>query len=127
MGPVESRKILIVQAEEAIAELLMATLDVSDSNTLLTATDGRHALELTRAENPAVLFLDTWLAGMDGFEVCRQLKSDPRTSHAKIVMLTTQPGHRERGLEAGADAYVTMPFSPRELLGLLDRMLGTGR
>lgn len=118
------RKILIVEDEEAVFHLLEVTLREPDRYQLLTAKDGCQALELARSESPDLIFLDIRLPKIDGFKVCRELKSDPRTGKIKIVMITAlaQASYREEGMEAGADAYVTKPFSPRELLKLMGEM-----
>ena len=89
---------------------------------LVEAADGDEALELAREDAPAIVLLDIDMPGIDGFEACRRLRAQPETAHATVVMLTAAADEEaERAAEeAGADLFITKPFSPLELLRLVD-------
>ena len=91
------------------------------------ASSGDQALILARAEHPDLILLDVMMpnSSIDGFEVCRRLKSDPITSHINIVMLTArgQDTDIEMGKQAGADDYFTKPFSPLQLMNKVEELL----
>jgi CheY-like chemotaxis protein len=118
------RKLLIADDQEAIRSLVRMTLE-SDDYEILEASDGDRALELARAESPELMFLDVMMPGRSGFNVCRTLKSDPQTAAIKIVLLTAraQDADLEEGRAAGADEYLTKPFSPVSLLQLAEEFL----
>ncbi|MCX7011776.1 MAG: response regulator [Candidatus Sumerlaeota bacterium] len=109
-------KILVVDDEEDILELVRYNLAKEGCQVALAAT-GEEALAAVVAEPPDLVVLDLMLPGVDGMEVCRRLRSDPRTSNVCIVMLTAKGREADivAGLELGADDYVTKPFSPRVL------------
>ena len=116
--------VLIVDDEPAILELVRFTLE-DDQVRVLEAADGRAALEIARAERPALILLDVRMPQLDGVEVCRQLRADPALRSTRIVMLTAadQEADRARGLAAGADEYLSKPFSPLALLALVRSIL----
>jgi CheY-like chemotaxis protein len=89
------------------------------------AADGESALTACAAEVPDVVLLDVMMPGIDGYEVCRQLKSQPRLRNTLVVLMTAgdQATERVRAREAGADFYVPKPFSPAELLQLVTEHL----
>ncbi|HML54126.1 MAG TPA: response regulator transcription factor [Solidesulfovibrio magneticus] len=109
--------ILIVEDDEDIVELLAFNLQ-SAGFVAETARDGYEGLAKARRNPPAAVILDLMLPGLDGFEVCKELKRDPKTASAPIIMLTARGEEVDRivGLELGADDYVVKPFSPRELV-----------
>ncbi|BAH73755.1 MULTISPECIES: response regulator [Solidesulfovibrio] len=109
--------ILIVEDDEDIVELLAFNLQ-SAGFAAETARDGYEGLAKARRNPPAAVILDLMLPGLDGFEVCKELKRDPKTASAPIIMLTARGEEVDRivGLELGADDYVVKPFSPRELV-----------
>lgn len=111
------KNILAVDDEEDILELLEYNL-VKNGYRVTCVTTGEEALKVARADLPDLLLLDLMLPGLDGLEVCRILKSDAKTSHIPIIMLTAKGEDTDivTGLELGADDYVTKPFSPRVLL-----------
>ena len=119
--------VLIVEDESDVVDLLRYNLTKAGFAVLI-APDGLTGLELARKNRPDVIILDLMLPGMDGHSICKALKHDPHTEAIPILMLTakSQPDERVKGLEIGADDYVTKPFSPRELVlrvqGLLRRM-----
>jgi DNA-binding response OmpR family regulator len=85
---------------------------------VVTATDGHGALQQVRKQLPHLILLDLMIPGIDGFEVCRDLKRRPETMQIPIIILTARGEEIDRivGLELGADDYVVKPFSPRELI-----------
>lgn len=121
-------KILIVDDEVNIVELLKFNLDNAGYNTL-TADNGIDALEISKAEKPNLILLDLMLPGIDGIEVCKKIKSDPLISNTYIIMLTAKSEEVDKilGLELGADDYITKPFSIRELLARIKAVLRRGK
>lgn len=119
-------KLLIADDEAGVRSLVRMTLDGSGWE-ILETTQGRETLEAIRRERPALVLLDVMMPEIDGTEVCRAIKNDPATRDTVVVMLTAkaQESDRDEGLEAGADDYITKPFSPLELLekveGVLER------
>jgi two-component system phosphate regulon response regulator PhoB len=109
--------ILVVEDDEDIQQLLTYNLEAAGFE-VQTSPDGPEGIEAAHAEHPNLIILDLMLPGMDGFDVCRELKRDPETSHIPIIMLTARSEEVDRivGLELGADDYVVKPFSPRELI-----------
>jgi two-component system chemotaxis response regulator CheY len=119
-----SRAVLVVDDDEFIRKLVATTLeDVSDFD-LREARDGVQALEVARETQPAIVFLDVDMPRMDGIDTCRRMRADPRTNQATIVMLTAAHGDKTQqlALAAGADLFLTKPFSPLDLLRLVDGM-----
>jgi two-component system chemotaxis response regulator CheY len=102
--------------------------DVSDFD-LYEACDGVQAVEVAQREQPTIVFLDVDMPRMDGIDTCRRMRADPQTSAATIVMLTAAHGdHVERmAEEAGADLFLTKPFSPLDLLRLVDQLGENGK
>ena len=108
--------ILVVEDEPAIQELLALNITQAGHNAM-RALSAEHAQELLRETMPDLILLDWMLPGINGLEFARKLKSDPLTKSIPIIMLTARGDEYDkvRGLEVGADDYVTKPFSPREL------------
>jgi DNA-binding response OmpR family regulator len=123
-----NKKILVVDDEPRIVDVVQAYLE-RDGYRVLTAADGKTALNLARRERPALVILDLMLPEMDGLEVCRTLRQE---SNVPVIMLTARTEETDKliGLELGADDYVTKPFSPRELVArvraVLRRAVATG-
>ena len=113
-------RVLVADDDAVIRQVLRATLHRGGHDVVLVA-DGDEALARARADHPDALLLDAMMPGMHGFDVCRQLKGDAATRAIRVVMVTAKAAQadRDRGIAAGADAYVTKPFSPKELLGVL--------
>ena len=116
--------VLIVDDEQPIVDLVRFTLE-DEQVRVVEAQDGVQALEVARAELPDLVFLDVQMPQLNGFEVCRRLRQEPGLERAKIVMLTAaaQEADRMRGKAAGADEYLTKPFSPLKLLLLVQALL----
>jgi len=116
--------LLIVDDEPHVVTLVRVTLE-DESFRIVEATDGAQALAAAEAHLPRLILLDIRMPELDGFEVCRRLRSDPRFSATKIVMLTAsgQEADRTRGRAVGADEYLTKPFSPLALLNLVHSLL----
>ena len=109
--------ILVVDDEQDVLDLVVFNLRKSGFK-VITARDGHAALQKAREESPALIVLDLMLPGVEGTDVCRQLKADPKTAPIPVIMLTAKAEEVDRivGLELGADDYLTKPFSPRELV-----------
>jgi CheY-like chemotaxis protein len=122
-----SRAVLIVDDDPFIRKLVATTLEDVSGFELYEAADGVQALARARDTRPAIVFLDVDMPRMDGIDVCREMRADPLISGATIVMLTAADGdHTERlAEEAGADLFLTKPFSPLDLLRLVDRLGGS--
>jgi two-component system chemotaxis response regulator CheY len=118
--------VLIVDDDEFIRKLIATTLEDVARLELHEAADGLEAVEVARRERPGLVFLDVDMPGRNGIEVCRELREDEATSGATIVMLTAAQGDgvEARAEEAGADLFLTKPFSPLDLLRLVDRLGG---
>src|SRR5690606_22331302 len=114
-------RILVIEDDPAISELITYHLQ-REGMQVLTAADGRRALELFNANHPDLLVLDLMLPVLDGFEVCRRVR---QVSDVPIIMLTAkeQEADRIKGFEYGADDYVTKPFSPKELVARIRAVL----
>jgi CheY-like chemotaxis protein len=114
--------VLIVDDDPSIRKLVATTLEDVAGFELVEAADGDEALELAREDAPAIVLLDIDMPGIDGFEACRRLRAEPQTADATVVMLTAAADEEaERAAEeAGADLFITKPFSPLELLRLVD-------
>lgn len=113
-------KILIVDDEAYIRMLIEQTLEeLEDENvTFFTAENGEQALQIIRDENPQLVFLDVMMPKMNGMEVCRRVKKELELNNVFIVLLTAkgQELDRQKGLEVGADLYMTKPFDPEAIL-----------
>lgn len=116
--------ILIVEDEAAIQELIAVNLEGA-GHRALRAADSEQALAIIRASLPDLVLLDWMLPGQSGLTVARQLRSDARTRGIPIIMLTAKSAEQDKilGLEAGADDYITKPFSPRELLARIKAVM----
>jgi DNA-binding response OmpR family regulator len=121
-------KILVVDDEPEAVELVEFNLKQSGF-TVMTAADGAEALNKARATPPDLIVLDLMLPEISGLEVCKMLRRDPTTAAVPIIMLTAKAAEIDRvlGLELGADDYITKPFSPRELVLRIQKLLQRGQ
>lgn len=121
------QKLLIVDDESHIRMLIEQTLeDLEDEGVeLLFAENGAQALEIIREEEPNLVFLDVMMPKMNGMEVCHKVKKELNMSHVYIILLTAkgQEVDRQKGLEMGADRYMTKPFDPDEMLSVAEEVL----
>ena len=117
-------RVLIVDDDEDIRAYLEVTLELAGFDVLL-AGSGEHALAVARDEEPDLVVLDVMMPGIDGLEVLRRLRADARTSHLPVILLTAkaQTDDTVRGLEVGADDYVTKPFDAEVLLARIHSAL----
>jgi DNA-binding response OmpR family regulator len=122
--------VLIVDDEQHIRLLIEQALEEleDDGVELMTAPDGEVALDVVRNHFPQLVFLDVTMPKVNGFDACRSIKQDLGLTGTYVVMLTAkgQAYDRQRGLEAGADEYLTKPFDPDELVTVARRALGLG-
>src|SRR5690349_7807512 len=121
-------KILVVDDEPDALEVLGYKLREAGFTPIL-ATDGLKALAAVRAERPDLVVLDLMLPELDGLEVCKLMRRDPATAGIPVLMLTAKAAEMDRvvGLELGADDYVTKPYSPRELVLRIRKLLKRSR
>ncbi len=117
-------RLLLVEDDPALSELLEFRFKAEGYAVSVTA-DGDEALLLAAEEAPDLVVLDWMIEGTSGIEVCRRLRRDKSTAHVPIIMLTARETEddRIRGLETGADDYLTKPFSPRELIARINAIL----
>jgi two-component system chemotaxis response regulator CheY len=119
-----NRTILIVDDDDGIRRLIATTLEDVSGYRMSEAADGEQAVQRARDVQPSIVFLDIDMPRLDGIETCRRLKSEPSTADATIVMLTADADHdaEREARRAGADLFLTKPFSPLHLLRLVDRL-----
>jgi two-component system phosphate regulon response regulator PhoB len=112
-----SQTILIVEDERDIAELIAFNLK-REGYTVVAVSSGEEGLQQARAIQPDLIVLDIMLPGLNGLDVCRNLKAEPATNNIRIIMLTARDDDIDvvTGLEVGADDYLTKPFSPKVLV-----------
>lgn len=121
------QRVLVVDDDELTLEILRTILDLEEFD-VSTAPDGETALDMVSSGDlPNVIVCDVMMPGINGFEVCRTLKTQDRTADIPVVLLTAKDleEDRQNGFEAGCDAYLTKPFSPLELIDQLNA-LGLG-
>lgn len=113
----KKQKLLVVEDDDDIRELIAFNLEMSNLE-VFKAKNGEEAIEIAESEYPDIIILDVMLPGIDGFEVCRYLKKNAATRDVPIIMLTARSEDSDvvKGLEIGADDYITKPFSPRILI-----------
>ena len=113
--------VLVVDDDPFIRKLIVKTLEGVAEFALHEAPDGEEAVRMARVLSPRLVFLDIDMPVLDGIEACRKMRSEPSMASAKIVMLTAtaEDSARVRAQEAGADFFLTKPFSPLELLRLV--------
>lgn len=118
-----AKKILAVDDEKAIVRLVQVNLE-REGYEVVTAYDGREALEKVASERPDLIVLDVMMPYMDGFEVLQQLKKSPETRDIPVIMLTAKAQDADvfRGWQSGVDCYLTKPFNPMELKAFVKRV-----
>ena len=123
-----SATVLVVDDEKDLLDLVRYHLEKSGL-TCLEARDGETALQVAKERLPDLIVLDLMLPGLDGLEVCRKLRKEPKTANVAIIMLTAKAEEVDRivGLEMGADDYMVKPFSPRELVARIKAVLRRGQ
>ncbi len=117
-------RVLLADDDPSLRRLIRTTLGEQDFE-LLQAADGDEALKAAREQHPSLVLLDVNMPQMNGFDVCRALKSDPDTANIKVVMLTARGADSDRAQArmAGADDYFIKPFSPVQLLNKVYALL----
>ena len=128
-GAGEPPRVLVVDDQSEAAEALVASLRAYDPRARMeTAANGFEGLLKIGTFRPDVLLLDLGMPGMDGFEICRQIKRDPLIRDTKVVVMTARPLDAEpRAMEAGADGILFKPLEPAAVHRLLVRLLGVRR
>jgi len=121
---IAKRKILVVDDEKELVKLITFNLSIAGYD-VLSAKNGIEALEISEQENPDLIILDIILPRIDGWEVCRRLRQNPHTTNIPIIILSalSEVNDKLRGFDLGIDDYVTKPFSPRELVVRVKRVL----
>jgi DNA-binding response OmpR family regulator len=121
-------QVLVVEDEPDVAELLRYNLARAGYD-VISAPNGADAVKIARDVVPDVILLDVMVPQLNGWEVCRRLKSDPATQAIPIIMVTgrVEEGDKVLGFELGADDYVTKPFSPRELIARVRAVARRGK
>ena len=116
--------VLIVDDDQFIRKLIATTLEDVAEFDLHEAADGVEAIEIARRTRPTLVFLDVDMPRLNGIETCRQLRADDESGEVTIVMLTAASGDsvESDAEQAGADLFLTKPFSPLELLRLVDQL-----
>ena len=122
------KKVLIVDDDPFIRKLIATTLEDVAGFELLQASDGAEAVDTAAREKPELVFLDIDMPRLDGIEACAKIRAQPETENATIVMLTatSRTNNEQRAEDAGADLFLTKPFSPLDLLRLVDEIGGAG-
>jgi DNA-binding response OmpR family regulator len=120
-----AKRVLIADDEPNIVASLEFLMEQAGYE-VKVAANGQEALELAASFRPDLVLLDVMMPGKNGYEVCQSLKSDPATRAVKVIMLSAKGRDIEvaKGLELGADAYVTKPFATRDLVAQIRDMLG---
>lgn len=121
-------KVLVADDQSSLRLLICATIE-SDDYEILEAADGDCAWSILQEQQPAVALLDVQMPGRSGLEVTKAIRAEPALAGTKVILLTSKAQQQEvqAGLEAGADAYLTKPFSPRELISTIERALHSPR
>lgn len=117
-------KILIADDERALRLLIAGTLEIGEYD-ILEADNGIQALDLVKRERPDLIILDVIMPGMTGYEVCKRIKTNPDIADTKVLILTAkgQQSDEEAAWEALADFYLAKPFSPMNLLSMVEEIL----
>ncbi len=119
-----TKRILVVDDEPELVDMITLRLEANDYK-VLQAHDGQEGLEMAKKEKPNLIILDLMMPKMDGYKVCGLLKRDARYAKIPIILLTARAQEEDMSLgeELGADAYITKPFDPEELLGKIKELM----
>lgn len=119
------KKILVADDEMALRMLISGTLEIGNFLTI-EASNGLEAWEKVAEEKPDLVILDVMMPGMTGYQVCQRIKEDEHLQRTKVIILTAkgQQADKEAALEAKADRYIAKPFSPAQLLDVVETILG---
>lgn len=118
-------KVLVVDDEKDIVDLIKYNLEKENEFIVTTAYDGKQALELASTDKPDLILLDIMMPELNGFDVCKKLKSDNSTSKIPVVFLTAKENEIDEivGLELGADDYIQKPISPRKVIARIKSVI----
>jgi two-component system, OmpR family, alkaline phosphatase synthesis response regulator PhoP len=123
-----TKKILIVDDEQEFRTFMTLCLRRLRQHDVefYTAENGEYALKMVEAEQPDLIFLDLMMPGIDGFEVCRQVKSNEKTKHIHVIILTARshPDDKLKGTNSGANEYLVKPFPPNKIIERAQQVLG---
>lgn len=124
MPELKKRKVLLIDDEFALLEVMKTTLEI-EGYEVITAMSGDTGLVSAVVEQPDVVILDIMMPGVDGYEICRRLKTDPRTRYIPIIILTAldETKHVVKGFESGADDYLAKPFDNPELFARIKAVM----
>jgi len=124
-----AKRVLVVDDDRVIQQLLEVNLQLEGYDVVATASDGREALDKIAELKPDLVILDVMMPKMDGLEVCRHLKADPKLASIPVILLSARAQDLDirEGIEIGANAYLTKPFDPVELLEVVGRLLSGAR
>jgi DNA-binding response OmpR family regulator len=119
-----SKKILVIEDDPASLRLTQYILEHRDYE-VLTAVNGLDGLKRAQNEEPDLVVMDIMLPGMDGFDICYQLRAEPRTAGIPVLMLSAKAreADKETGLKVGADGYITKPVDPEEIVSRIEALL----
>jgi CheY-like chemotaxis protein len=125
MARIMGKRVLVVDDDRVIQQLLEVNLELEGYEVVGTASDGREALDKIAKLRPDIVILDIMMPKMDGLAVCRHLKADPELAKIPIILLSARAQDMDirDGLDIGANAYLTKPFDPVELLDVVGRLL----
>lgn len=123
--PLPPSKVLVVDDQPQMVELLQAYLEDLPQVTVLTAADGEQALQKVASDRPDLVLLDIMMPRMTGFEVCRRMKADPATRTIPVIMVTAldEMSDIERGIDVGSDDYLVKPIKKVELVSRVSTLL----
>lgn len=119
------KKILVVEDSPTTMDIKCSILEGAGFNTI-RATEGIEAVQKVRKENPDLVLLDIKLPDMDGYQICRLMKRDEALKHIPVVMATASKTEKKDefwGLQVGADAYLILPFEPKDLINVVNKAL----
>jgi len=118
-------RVLVVDDEIYIVHILDFSLGM-EGYEVITALDGEQALERLKSDRPDLIVLDIMMPKLDGYEVCKAIKSNPATKHIPVILLSAKGRNvdQKTGYDVGADDYITKPFTPRKLVERINQLLG---